>query len=120
MLLLRLMTGGTVVSHGITVLLRAPPFAAAALHCLLIVLGVLLLAGLWTPIAGALVAVAAVWEIVSYAAARPQSAATAVMAMALTLLGPGAWSIDAWLYGWKEIKISARRAQDSPDQHSPD
>src|SRR5580698_4317719 len=31
-------------------------------------------------------------------------------------IGPGAWSIDARLYGWKEIKISSRQRR--PDDSS--
>jgi len=82
----------------------------------LILLGVLLLAGLWTPIAGALVAVITIWEMVSHPACRPQYVSLSIIAAALALLGPGAWSVDAWLYGWKQIKISdrSRSGPDSP------
>jgi hypothetical protein len=72
-------------------------------------LGVLMLAGLWTPIVGALVAVISIWGIVSHPASRPQFVWIAIIAAALALLGPGAWSVDARLYGWKQIKMSDRR-----------
>jgi hypothetical protein len=99
-----------------TALLGGAPFAAAAFAALVILAGVLLLAGLWTPIAGALVALAAIAEAISHPAARAEFAAIAIVATALTLLGPGVWSVDAWRYGWKEIKISLRpKAEDSPD-----
>jgi uncharacterized membrane protein YphA (DoxX/SURF4 family) len=83
----------------------------------LILLGVLLMVGLGTPIVGALGALVAIWEMVSHPLSRPQLVEIAVTAVALTLLGPGAWSLDAWLYGWRQIKIPSRTetAQDSRD-----
>ncbi len=116
LLLLRLTTGGALIYHGVTPLVRHAPFAPAAVRALLILLGVLLLSGLWTPIAGGLVAVITLWEMVSQPASRPQFVWIAIITTALALIGPGAWSVDAWLYGWKQIKISDRRpsGQDSP------
>jgi putative oxidoreductase len=116
LLLLRLATGGTLIYQHVTALAQGAPFAAAAFQALMILLGVLLLVGLWTPVAAALVALGAVSEAISHPAARSEFAAIAITATALTLLGPGACSVDARLYGWKEIKISLRRkSQDSPD-----
>jgi hypothetical protein len=60
------------------------------------------------------VAVASIWEMVSHPASRPQFGSITIMASALALLGPGAWSVDAWLYGWKQIKISARPPEQDP------
>lgn len=115
LLLLRLATGSTLIYPSVTALIGDAPFPPAAFQALLILLGVLLFAGLWTPIAGALVAVATICEMVSHPASRPQFGSITIMATALALLGPGAWSVDAWLYGWKQIKISARtREQDPP------
>jgi len=116
LLLLRLAAGVALICQEMTVLLGGAPFAAAAFAALVILAGVLLLAGLWTPIAGALVALAAIAEAISHPTPRAEFAAIAIMATALALVGPGAWSVDARLYGWKEIKISSRaKAEDCPD-----
>ena len=118
LLLLRLTTGSTLIYYGVAPLVRDAPFAPAAFRALLISLGVLLLAGLWTPVAGALVAVIILWEMVSHPASRPQFVWIAIIAAALALLGPGAWSVDARLYGWKQIKIPGRR-RSGPDSSTP-
>lgn len=109
LLLLRLMTGSAVIYHGVTTLAVYSPFVPPVFRALLILLGVMLLAGLWTPIAGAALAVITTWEMVSDPASRPQFFWIALIACALALLGPGTWSVDARLYGWKQIKLSDRR-----------
>lgn len=76
-------------------------FAIESLPILLLQIGtgLLLLIGLWTPLAGLLVAVLEGWMLVS----RPQDHWThillATLGGALGLLGPGAWSVDARLFG---------------------
>jgi uncharacterized membrane protein YphA (DoxX/SURF4 family) len=68
--------------------------------------GALLLAGLMTPIAGA---VAGLTGIVAGVGSMPLDVARAALvasaAGAIVLLGPGAFSIDARLFGRREIII---------------
>jgi hypothetical protein len=63
--------------------------------------GVLLIAGLWTPLAGIVAGCAEVWIALSSPAHIWNCAILAVWAVTLALIGPGAWSIDARLFGRK-------------------
>ena len=65
--------------------------------------GLLLCAGLWTPVAGTVLTALAVWSVVSADGDPWPQVLLAAMAIALALLGPGAWSIDARLFGRKRL-----------------
>jgi uncharacterized membrane protein YphA (DoxX/SURF4 family) len=65
--------------------------------------GLLLIAGLWTPVAGVVAACAEAWTAFSLPADPVLPAALAVLAVTLALIGPGEWSIDARLYARKHI-----------------
>ncbi len=63
----------------------------------------LILIGLWTPIAAG---VAAVTEVAAALAGAPELLThifVTAIAVSLVLLGPGAWSVDAHLYGRKRL-----------------
>jgi putative oxidoreductase len=64
--------------------------------------GVLLLAGLWTPLAGAMIAIQELWIAFSmHFSQHGQHVFLAVLSAGLAMLGPGAWSVDARLFGRK-------------------
>ena len=63
--------------------------------------GVLLMAGLWTPIASVVAGCAEAWVALSSPAHPAMHGALAVLGVTLALIGPGAWSVDARLYGRK-------------------
>ena len=65
--------------------------------------GLLLCAGLWTPIAGAVLASLAVSSLFSATGDPWFQFLLAGMSAALAMLGPGAWSIDARLFGRKRL-----------------
>jgi putative oxidoreductase len=68
----------------------------------------LLLVGLWTPVAGLLVAVAELGLAWSHPAEPWTFVHFGTLGAALAMLGPGGWSIDARLFGRKRIQIPER------------
>ena len=72
-------------------------------RCAVIGVGVLLWIGLWTPIAA--LAQAAIQVGAAILAHRYDSVSmlAAALCVALAMLGPGAWSLDAQLFGRKRI-----------------
>jgi uncharacterized membrane protein YphA (DoxX/SURF4 family) len=65
--------------------------------------GLLLCAGLWTPIAGGALTVLALWSAFSGPGDPWAQVLLASVGAALAMLGPGAWSIDARLFGRKRL-----------------
>jgi putative oxidoreductase len=75
----------------------AAPYVIGALA------GLLLIAGLWTPVGGVVAACVEAWIAFSSPAHAGIPAALAVLAVTLALIGPGQWSVDARLYGRKHF-----------------
>jgi hypothetical protein len=71
------------------------------------VLAFLLVCGLWTSTVGAVIACIEVWSIASGSGAWV-SGSVAALAVTVALTGPGAWSIDTQLCGWRRIQIPPR------------
>ena len=109
LLLLRLLTAAALIHFGIVSLVEAPPLATAVLQVIEAVLGILLLIGLWTPAAGALTAVVkvsiAISRYFSHSGDPWTPTILAALGAALAMIGPGAWSIDARLFGRKHIEF---------------
>ena len=110
---MRLVAGFTLVDRGITGLQGEPPLGRVMVSVLATAAGMLLLAGLWTPIAGALAAGVELWCALAQRFSQTGDPLThillATLGTAVALLGPGAWSADARLFGWKRINIPNRR-----------
>ena len=108
LLILRVVAGIAVCVDGANAL-RAGSIGTLIPHILAAAAGILLLIGLWTPIAGTVVALVELWIAFSPHSDPWISILLAALGAALALLGPGAWSVDARLFGWKRIEIPDRK-----------
>ena len=92
---LRLGTGIALIIYGIANQSAANLIAAAA--------GIFLLAGLWTPMVGAVIALDEVWIAFSHSQSGDlwTHILLAILGAGLAVLGPGAFSIDARIFGRK-------------------
>jgi putative oxidoreductase len=108
LLLLRFCAGGQLILEGLQYVWSHASWIAQTLGFAQLLTGSLLILGWWTPAASAGAALLGIgiglglalsdnrWEL---------HIAQAAVALSLLALGPGAWSIDARLYGRKHIDI---------------
>jgi putative oxidoreductase len=108
LLIQRLLVGASLVYFAIECLSSSPVCRSAVLEVIGAAAGILLIAGLWTPLVGVLAALAEVWIAVS-ASDNGVPIALAILALTLSMIGPGAWSVDARRYGRKRIPLSGRQ-----------
>ena len=103
LLVQRLLTGVALLYQGIAVFEQAWVPSTVVPQAMGALLGIFMLAGLWTPVAGALVAAVEVWLAAAGAGDPGISIALATLGGTLAMIGPGAWSIDARLFGRKHF-----------------
>jgi putative oxidoreductase len=112
LLLLRLLTAAALIYFGMVGALAVPSLTILILQISGAAAGILLLIGLWTPVAGALAAIVKVWialsRILSNSGDPWIPILQAVLGAVLAMVGPGAWSIDARIFGRKRIDFPER------------
>jgi putative oxidoreductase len=108
LLLLRLCLGITLIYFGVAGIWGSEAIAFAQ-NLIAAVAGIFLLAGLWTPAMGALIALDEVWMALALYSPQREDTWThlflAILAASVAMLGPGAWSIDARLFGRRRFDI---------------
>jgi len=108
---MRLAIGIALIDSSVVGLRSGRSMEVMVLSVVLIGAGLLLLAGLWTPIAGTLVALIELWEVFLLPQNLWLYILMGTLGAALAMLGPGTWSVDARLFGWKRVPIRDRDTQ---------
>lgn len=111
LLVMRIAAAAALVVLAFTALRQHQGIEAVAFNVTMIVGGLLLVAGLWTPVVGSLVAILALWNASARTGDLWANLLLAALGAALALLGPGAYSMDARLFGWKRIDVPERRRE---------
>ena len=106
LLLLRLLAGMGLLDGGIMSARSSLGTAQMVPSLLAAAFGAMLIAGLFTPFAGIMAAAVEVWIAFSHPGYRWPNIGLAGLCLSLVMIGPGAWSIDARLFGRKQIDLS--------------
>ena len=104
LLLQRIVMAIFLVRFGIIQLMEASSSSSMIPQVIGACAGLLLLVGLWTPVVGASIAVLELWVAVTHANDPWIPILLATFGAATAMIGPGAWSIDARLFGRKHIE----------------
>jgi len=104
LLLLRLLTAALLLYDEIVYLKQPAQVLPTVTHFIGAAMGILLFVGLWTPVVGTLVVMAEAWIILSHSGALLPAVELAMLGASLAMIGPGAWSVDARLFGRKHIQ----------------
>jgi putative oxidoreductase len=106
LLVLRLAVGGILLTNGFAWLVSGPHRDTTAPPIIGIAAGVLILIGLWTPVGSVFAVISQAWTFL-LSGIMPQTAILLLsVSVAVGMLGPGAWSIDAMLFGRHRLDIA--------------
>ena len=103
LLLQRVVTAVILVRFGVVELAANALSASTILHGIGSIAAIFLFLGLWTPIAGTVIAIAEIGIALNHVTDPWIPIALAVLGGTIAMIGPGAWSIDARLFGRKHI-----------------
>jgi putative oxidoreductase len=104
LLLQRILTAMLLIRLGIIGPTGTSPPASMILEIIAACAGILLLVGLCTPVVGTLIAVIELWIAITRVGDPWVSVLLATFGGTAAMIGPGAWSIDARLFGRKHLE----------------
>jgi putative oxidoreductase len=108
---MRLVVGSVLIARASLRLWTDPPSMSVTVSAVLLMgAGTLLIVGLWTPVAGTSVALIEIWKILTLAGDKSVWLLLGTAGAALAMLGPGLWSVDAHLFGWRRVEAPPRKS----------
>jgi hypothetical protein len=110
LILMRSVVGSALIVRASSTLRSDPAITTTITAALLLGSGILLIPGLWTPIVGTLVALIEACQIRTSIADLWVPLLLATICGALAMLGPGLWSVDARLFGWRRVEAPPRKS----------
>ena len=110
LLILRLVLGFVLIVRASFKLWSDPPLNLTIASVILLAGAILLMLGLWTPIAGTIVALVELWKILTLPGDKAVWLLLGTIGCAVAMLGPGLWSVDARLFGWKRVEAPPRKS----------
>ena len=108
---MRLVIGSALVVRAASRLWIDPPLNVTIPAVLAIGAGILLIAGLWTPIVGTSVALIEIWKIIMLSGDKWVWLLLGTAGAALAMLGPGLWSSRCSPFRLEAYRSSAPRRQ---------
>ena len=108
LLLQRIVTSAFLFCFGFEHLHEYAGFAQIIPHVIGACAGIFLLFGLWTPVCATVIAGAELWIAAFCSDDRGLAILLAALGATLATIGPGAWSLDARLFGRKHFEIPHR------------
>ncbi len=103
-----MLTSAILLYGGASHLFENARLAPSLPHLIAAVAGTFLLLGLWTPLAGIVIAIVEVWIFSARWGTPLIAIVLAILGLTVAMIGPGMWSIDARLYGRKHL-VDPRR-----------
>jgi putative oxidoreductase len=86
-------------------MLPIPPSPLWEINVALILMGICICLGFWTPVMAGLEGIGELLMTVTDPGRYESHLLLAILGISLAMLGPGAWSIDALIFGRKRITV---------------
>jgi hypothetical protein len=106
---MRVVLGASLLLRATPAFVSNPHISTTIISAFLTGFGLLLIPGLWTPIVGALVALLEILQIMTIGEDRWVMVLLGTIGLRSRMLGPGLWSVDARLFGWKRVQPPSRK-----------